>query len=179
MTNKLLQRLINRAKSGRPPKKLLEFCGDYYEPYYLFMYLAAMTVDDCLVELGCEKGRGLLALALTGKDVIGFDLNRSPDLDLSQYPNITFFEESSLPVHSYLKDKQIGLLHLDTEHSYAQVENEFNQFQGYLTKPAIVIFDDLHAMDDDVKRFFDSLPYDKIQDDEMHPSCGWGVVLYE
>ena len=174
-----LMKLINQAKKRSPPKKLLEFCGDYYEPYYNFMYLAGLMVDGCLVELGCEKGRGLLAMALTGKDVVGFDLNRSPDLDLSHYPNVTFFQESSLPVHWFMTDKKVGLLHLDTEHSYSQVDNEFHQWQSYLTKPAIVIFDDLHAMDDDVKRFFDGLPYSKIQDDNLHPTCGWGVVLYE
>jgi len=143
------------------------------------MYLAGQEVPGICVELGCEKGRGLLAMALTGRDVIGFDLNRSPELELSDYPNITFSQISSLPVPEILTGKAIGLLHLDTEHSYAQVENEWGQYQGYLSKPAIVIFDDLHAMDDDVKRFFDKLPFDKIQDDELHPSCGWGVVLYE
>lgn len=143
------------------------------------MYLAGLIIKGCLVELGCEKGRGLLALALTGRDVIGFDLNRAPEFDLAQYPNVTFFQESSLPVHSLFATKPIGLLHIDTEHSYAQASNEFGQYQPYLTRPAIVIFDDLHAMDDDVLRFFDELPYEKLQDDEMHPGCGWGAIWYE
>lgn len=26
---------------------------------------------------------------------------------------------------------------------------------------------------------FPPSPYDKIQDDDLHPSCGWGVVLYQ
>lgn len=143
------------------------------------MYLAGMVVDGYLVELGCEKGRGLLALALTGKDVVGFDLNREPDLDLSEYPNVTFFKESSLPVHPFLSGKQIGLLHIDTEHSYSQASNEFGQFRSYLAKPAVIIFDDLHAMDDEVLRFFNELPFPKIQDDELHPGCGWGAVWYE
>jgi hypothetical protein len=175
-----LARLIKRAKTQKPPRQLIDFCGDYYSPYYNFMYIAGMHVEGSLVELGCEKGRGLLALALTGNNVIGFDLNRSPDLDLSDLPNVTFFQESSLPVRANLfTGMPIGLLHLDTEHSYSQVDNEFNQYKPFLAKPALIIFDDLHAMDDDVKRFFDSLPYEKIQDDEMHPGCGWGVVLYE
>ena len=174
-----LQRLVSRAKRDAPPKKLLEFCRHYYEPYYLFMYLAGLMVDGCLVELGCADGRGLLALALTGKEVYGFDLNREPELDLEQYPNILFNLQSSLPVPDQLSDKKIGLLHLDTEHSYAQVENEFGQYEPYLNKPAVVIFDDLHAQEDQVKQFFDELPYSKIQADDLHPSCGWGVVLYE
>jgi len=174
-----LSKLVKQAKTRKPPQKLLDFCGDYYEHYYNFMYLAGQMVDGCLVELGCEKGRGLLALGLTGREVIGFDLNRPPELDLSDLPNVSFFQESSLPVNGLFWNKFIGLLHIDTEHSYAQASNEFGQYQPFLNTPAIVIFDDLHAMDDAVKRFFDELPYQKLQDDEMHPGCGWGVVLYE
>lgn len=143
------------------------------------MYLAGLEVKGYLVELGCEKGRGLLALALTGRDVVGFDLNRPPELDLSQYPNVTFFQESSLPVNGFFNGQSIGLLHIDTEHTYTQAKNEFHSYKPYFSKPAIIIFDDLHAMNDDVKRFFDELPYEKVQDDELHPGCGWGVIWYE
>lgn len=175
----LLQQLIDRAKNEPPPNELLDFCGAYYEPYYHFLYLAGRLMSGYLVELGCEKGRGLLAMALTGKDVIGFDLNRETELDLSQYPNVTFFKESSLPVHPFLRGKKIRVLHIDTEHSYAQASNEFGQFREYLASPAIVVFDDLYARDNDVLKFFDELPFDKVHDDEMHPVCGWGAIWYE
>ena len=175
----LLKTIAKQAKEQLPPNELADFCGDYYEPYYHFMYLAGRMMSGYLVELGCEKGRGLLAMALTGKDVIGFDLNRPPDLDLSQYPNIHFFKASSLPVHTFMEEKQIGLLHIDTEHTYTQAKNEFNAYTPYLAKPSIIILDDLYARENDVLRFFDELPFDKIHDDELHPGCGWGAVLYE
>lgn len=178
-SSELLNRLVSLAKEQPAPKELLDFCDGYYEPYYNFIYLAGQMVSGHLVELGCEKGRGLLAMALTGKDVIGFDLNRPPSLDLSQYPNITFFQESSLPVHPFLEGKSIGLLHIDTEHTYTQAKNEFNAYTPYLSKPSVIIFDDLHAREDDVLRFFEELSFDKIQDDELHPGCGWGAVIYE
>jgi len=174
-----LTELITKAKDEWPPIELLEFCGSYYSPYYHFMYLVALEVKGYCVELGCEKGRGLLAMALSGNNVVGFDLNQSPELKLSDYPNITFFQESSLPVNGFFDDKVLGLLHIDTEHTYTQAKNEFEAYKPYFDKPAIIIFDDLHAMNDDVKCFFDELPYEKIQDDEMHPGCGWGVMIYD
>lgn len=146
------------------------------------MYLAAQRVSGYCVELGCEKGRGLLALALSGKTVIGIESQPKDEVFeiLLAYRNIEFYVRSSLPVWDTLfKGKRIGLLHIDTEHSYSQAKNEFEAYQPYLSDKAIVIFDDLHAMNDGVKKYFDELPYDKIQDDDLHPSCGWGVVLYE
>lgn len=98
---------------------------------------------------------------------------------LKRYPSIQFYHRSSLPVKEGLFDgQQISLLHIDTEHSYSQAKNEFEAYKPYLLDGAIVIFDDLHAMNDDVKRYFDELPYQKIEDEDLHPSCGWGVVLY-
>lgn len=182
MKLKQLLRLVRAAKNEQPPKELLNYCGDYYSPYYNFMFLTAveLTTGYC-VELGCEKGRGLLALAMSGRGVIGIESQPQPKIDevLNAYSNIEFYVRSSLPVwESLFEGKQIGLLHIDTEHSYSQAKNEFEAYQPYLIDGAIVIFDDLHAMNDGVKKYFDELPYDKIQDDDLHPSCGWGVVLY-
>lgn len=182
MTLTQLHKLVTRAKSGRPPKKLLDYCEDYYSPYYHFMYLAARQIKGYCVELGCEKGRGLLAMALSGQKVIGIDSYPAPELFLllQTFPEIEFYNRQSLPVWGeYFKDKEIGLLHIDTEHSYSQARAEFEGYQPYLSNGAVVIFDDLHAQNDSVLKYFNSLPYDKIQDDDLHPSCGWGVVLYQ
>lgn len=83
-----------------------------------------------------------------------------------------------MPVPEAIKSHSISLLHIDTEHSYAMAKAEFEAYQPYLMKPAVVIFDDLHAMENDVLRYFMELPYPKIQDDRMHPQTGWGVMLY-
>ena len=73
----------------------------------------------------------------------------------------------------------INLLHIDTEHSYAMAKAEFEAYKPYLAKGAYVLFDDLHAMDDDVLMYFDELDYYKIQDDRLHPICGYGILIYE
>ncbi len=57
-------------------------------------------------------------------------------------------------------------------------QEEFKAYQGHLAPGAVVLFDDLHARDDDVLKFFFSLPYPKFQDDRLHPSCGYGALVY-
>lgn len=175
---------IDDALRFPPPDPLPDICGEYYSPYYGFMW---RIVDDMepaafAVELGCDQGRGLAALAIGGADVIGIDHTYKIGLDrvLPLFPNVTFLQRGSLPPSPEVTEagRKIALLHIDTEHSYAQAQAEFEAYKPYLADGAVVIFDDLHAQDDAVLHYFVSLPYPKIIDDRMHPSCGWGVLLY-
>lgn len=175
---------IDEALEFEPPLLLKEFCGAYYSPYYLFMNQIATRLGEngLLVELGCDMARGLVALALSGKQVVGIDHTRKPGIDKAQatFENIVFLEQDANPVPEWFANQsaKISLLHIDTEHSYSQAEAEFNDYKHLLTTPAVVIFDDLHAQEDAVLEYFMSLPYPKIQDDRLHPECGWGVMLY-
>lgn len=176
---------IDKALIKVPPPPLAEICGDYYSPYYFFLWQAAgaLRTRGVMVELGVETGRGLAAMALSDGMVTGLDHTYAPELAkvLSQFDNIQFYHGDSMPVPLELRngDERIALLHIDTEHSYAMAKAEFEAYRPLLASPAVVVFDDLHAMDDDVLKYFVSLPYPKIIDDRMHPSCGWGVLLYE
>lgn len=172
---------IDLALKNEPPASILEVCRDYYRPYYEFMFLAAFSaLEGIAVELGVEQGRASGCMALAGRTVIGMDNNKRPQIDELQqrFQNFIFLGQPSLPVPELVRNQKISLLHIDTEHSYAMAKAEFEAYQPYLAKPAVVIFDDLHAQEDDVLRYFMSLPYPKIQDDRMH-EVGWGVVLYE
>lgn len=183
-----LKRLVNKAIQAKPLASLSWLYGDYYSPYYTLMYLLAGTIKNgLLVELGVESGRGLASLAMGGKDnnniVIGLDSHRNPNLDtvLPRCPGTMFFNWSSMPVPDVISglERSIHLLHIDTEHSYSMAKAEFEAYRPYLAKGAYVLFDDLHAQDDDVLRYFNELPYEKVQDDRLHPSCGYGVLVYE
>jgi hypothetical protein len=145
------------------------------------MYLVSKQLDGLLVELGVETGRGLTGLALSGNPVLGIDSQKKPELDtvLNKLDNIQFLEQSSLPPPDFLEPDTIALLHIDTEHSEAQAREEFEAYRPFLKKGAVVIFDDLNAKENEVGRYFQSLPYSKVRDDDLHPSCGWGVLLYE
>jgi hypothetical protein len=178
-----LKRLINKAINAMPPVELLRICGEYYEPYYHLMYLLASRLDNGFcVELGVHTGRGVASMAMANRHnlIVGFDTSFKTELNgvLESYPNILFFQRASMPVPIDV-NRPINILHIDTEHSYSMAKAEFEAYQPYLAKGAAVLFDDLHAMDDDVMRYFKSLPYKKWNDDRLHPSCGYGVLIYE
>ncbi len=181
-----LKRLVNKAIKAKPLPSLSWLYGDYYSPYYSLMYLLASTIrNGLLVELGVESGRGLASLAVNNRNniVIGLDSHRNPNLERTLYkcPGTMFFKLPSLPVPEVIArfERPIDLLHIDTEHSYSMAKAEFEAYQPYLAKGAYILFDDLHAQDDDVLRYFNELDYEKAQDDRLHPSCGYGVVIYE
>ncbi len=181
-----LRRIVNKAIKSTPLPSLSWLYGDYYSPYYSLMYLLAGTIKNgLLVELGVESGRGLVSMAIANRSnwVIGFDSHEHPDLieNLSSHYNIAFYNLPSLPVKDVITKqiRLISLLHIDTEHSYSMAKAEFEAYKPYLAKGAYVLFDDLHAQDDDVLKYFNELPYEKIQDDRLHPSCGYGVIIYE
>lgn len=180
------KRLINKAVKKRLPSKLDWIYQNYYVPYYHLMYLLAGTIEHgLLVELGVHHGRGLASLAAPNRSnrVIGLDTERWIGLDdvIKEFPNIWFLKVASLPVPIVIMEaaRKINLLHIDTEHSHSMAKAEFEAYQPYLAKGAYVLFDDLHAADDGVKEYFDTLPYEKYEDDRLHPSCGYGIVIYE
>lgn len=160
-----------------PPAILSYLCNEYYQPYYNLMYLLAAEVrSGDIVELGVSNGYGVASFAYGNPEVkvIGLDLNVSPSVNLP--PNVRFHLISALPVPDFIGN--IAILHIDTEHSYGNACNEFGQYKPYLLPGAVVLFDDLHAMDDGVLKCFEELPYEKIQDDRLHPGNGYGVLIY-
>jgi hypothetical protein len=179
----VLKRSINKALKQNPPEWLDWIYGDYFSPYYNLMRLLANSIKNCfLVELGVHTGRGLASLGAGNRTntVVGFDTQPCSNIQKIQkeYPNVIFFQKASLPTSSLI-NREINLLHIDTEHSYATAKAEFEGYKSYLTKGAYVLFDDLHAENDGVLRYFESLPYYKIQEDKLHPICGYGVLIYE
>jgi hypothetical protein len=172
-----LAQLIDLAVRDDPPKQLADMCKNYYQPYYHLMYLLAKDVQrGDIVELGVFDGWGVSSFAYGNPDikVIGLDLNVSP---IFTPDNVEFHLMSALPVPDFIGD--IAILHIDTEHSYSNALNEFMQYKPHLLPGAVVMFDDLHAMDNGVLKAFYELPYDKIQCDKLHPGNGYGVLIYE
>ncbi len=178
-----LDKLIELSVSVPPSSELTLLCGKYYQPYYQLMWRLSSDIYHGLrVELGVEKGRGLGSMALGNSfRCIGLDNNvRYEAVELSKYyAHMEVNHLSSLPVPDFIPKQSISILHIDTEHSYSMAKAEFEAYQDYLLPGAVVLFDDLHAKENDVLRFFSELPYPKIQDDRLHPVCGYGVMVYE
>ena len=159
------------------PKVIVNITGEHYQPYYSLMYFLAGEVrKGSIVELGVSKGYGISSFAHGNPraKVIGLDLNIAPEFCPD---NVDFHLMSALPVPEFIED--IAILHIDTEHSYGNALNEFMQYKCKLLPGAVVMFDDLHAMDNGVLRAFYELPHPKIQDDRLHPVNGYGVLIYD
>jgi len=176
--------LIELALNNEPHLNLIDLYDDYYFPYYNLLYLlASKSTWGIAVELGVEKGRGIASLAQGSSGrVIGLDNNVLPEIQevIDKFPNFTFLHLPSLPPpEEYINGKCISILHIDTEHSYSMANAEFEAYEPHLLSGAVVCFDDLHAQDDAVLKYFMELPYPKIQNDRLHPVCGYGVLIYE
>ena len=175
-----------------------EYCGIYYSPYYSFLAYAARlwSLSICL-ELGVEKGRGAAALAMgmqsaprnTEKPlgrVIGLDTVRRTELEeLEQrFPHFTFLQGPSSTGWAGLGEtagRKIGVLHVDTEHSYSMAQMEFELYEPYLEDGAFVCFDDTHAAEDSVLKYVRTLDGSKgkvFERDDLHPVCGYAVLVY-
>jgi hypothetical protein len=177
-----LERLKSLVELSVENKEIDGFYGEYYSPYYKLMELLASELDGNMVELGVFNGRGSYSLAKSGKRAIGIDSHNNSSLDgiKDKFPNFMFYNISSSSVPDEIKTggKSVAVLHIDTEHSYSMAKMEFELYQPFLKSGAVVLFDDLHAGGNDVKRYFDELNYPKVEDDRLH-SCGYGVLIYE
>ncbi len=185
-----LKDLVHQALTYET-NELLQFNGEYHSPYYELFALVAKemiepdeltlsVVKPICVELGVETGRGSGAMLFGGGRVYGVDNNKAQKDTLKSSTNFTMIIADTLPVPATIAGltEKISLLHIDTEHSYSMAKAEFEGYRGLLKDGAVVFFDDLNAMEGDVKRYFESLPYEKIIDDRLHPSCGFGVLIY-
>ena len=177
-----LKQLVKKSINKSPPIELFKYCNGYYEPYYYLAYLLSEHyLTGTFVELGVEKGRFLKALALGSEfaEIIGMDTTIRPEIDnlVKSHKNVIVINKPSLPVIMYLEKKEISILHIDTEHSYSMANAEFEAYRPYLADGATVCFDDLHATNNGVMKYFNELEYEKIENDLLH-SCGYGVLIY-
>lgn len=175
--------LVDLAVHQKPVQVVKDICGEFYQSYYYLMYLLSSYLRiGVMVELGVETGRGVGSFAAASRlaVVYGFDTTHRDELNaiLATYPNITFYKDPSIPPKHTDVIGKVDVLHIDTEHSYAAAKEEFEQWMPYLSKGAVVLFDDLHAMEDGVLEYFVKPSYPKIIDDRLHPICGYGVLLY-
>jgi len=192
MDIKQLGKLVEQAIDVEPPTEVRAACGGGagYSSYYHLVYLLVQHMAPCVVvELGVAYGKFLRCAALAtigyGNAVVGIDTVRYPHIDaiLAAYEHVTFINAPSVPPPAYVPS-EINILHIDSLHSYAHAKGEFEAYKDLLADGAVVMFDDLHAGTDTVLRYFEELPYPKIQDDRLHPAnvhnpCGYGVMVYE
>jgi hypothetical protein len=172
-----LARLAQRAIEEEPPAELRAWCEPYYDAYYHLLYLLALHTEHACVELGVEKGRGSFAMCLAGREVHGYESHpRDEEMRVmrARFPGFHFHHRPSLPAPA--AHPKVGVLHVDTEHSFAMAREEFAAWRRHLAPGAVACFDDLHAQEHDVGRFVASLGLPAVMDDRLH-SCGYAAVV--
>jgi hypothetical protein len=178
--------LVEQAIYNDPPHEIRDICRENYRPYYHLLHLLAMEVGYLLpegicVELGVEKGRGSYAMALAGVEVWGMDHTRRGELSVleAKFPHFHYLEQPSLPVPKAIEQqgRRIVVLHVDTEHSFAQAREEYRFYKHLLADTAVVLFDDTHAQESAVGHFVASVGRPTIFDDRLH-ECGYAVMLF-
>ena len=64
MDYKRLLSLVEQALNTPAPKAIIDYCGEWYSPYYNLLYLIAKHNGSGLcLELGVEGGRGVNAMS--------------------------------------------------------------------------------------------------------------------
>lgn len=156
-------------------------------PYYRFLRLLAGMLQPALsVELGVCGGGGSLHLALGNPKgrVIGVDYAYDHP-DHIRYinnvcPNFSFYLYDSIEAAMVVGEQygEVGILFVDTVHTYERTLAEFAAWHPYLAKNAIVCFDDLFRPG--MAEAWAALPGNKIRIDALHDQAedggGFGVL---
>jgi predicted O-methyltransferase YrrM len=165
--------------------------------YYRFLYLLAQEAQpEISVELGVCGGGGSLHLALGWPKgiVVGVDVsNDYPDQIkhiMDTCDNFEFVREDSLKLvdimyssspFRYVLAPRVGILFIDTVHTYEQTCDEWDSWRPLMHPNGIVVLDDLFR--EGMQEAWDALPgRDKIRLDYLHiggapTDGGYGVIL--
>jgi len=119
--------------------------------------------------------------------VVGVDYTRTDLADdvADKFGNFTYVIDISLGsialqvIDKFVNDiGKISAVLFDTTHTYDQVIGEYYHLKKYLLNGAVLIFDDVHAAEDDVLRAVNEIPGEYVSLDYLHHSLGFGVKLY-
>ena len=141
------------AKNFFPENLMEEKMVRYHDSWqhiptiYLLCYLKK---PKTVLELGCRTGNTsipmLMAVKEYGGHVYSVDLETWPELDfinqdksLKQY--WTFIQANDLELEW---DKPIDFLHIDTDHTYAQVFEELKKYEPHVSHGGIITFHDIY-----------------------------------
>ena len=156
-------------------------------PYYRFLRQLAATMQPRLsVELGVCGGGGSFHLLLGWplSPVVGIDKDVEYPLNMTfireRYPNFDLRRGDSVELapEIYGEYGQVDILFIDTIHTYERTLAEFNAWQPYLSRRAIVCLDDLNRVE--MGTIFEDLPGTKMRLNALHPGAEMGFgILYD
>lgn len=159
--------------------------------YYHFLYALAqqLPANSTFVVLGVNQGVccAHICAANAALTVVGVDANLTKQAwDLS-YHYVNFHYVLDLAVGPVALDAitkyhalhPISAVFFDTTHTYAQVMSEYETLKPFLSAGTVLVFDDVHAGDDDVMKAIDEIPGTYVSLDQFPNILGFGVKLYQ
>ena len=182
--------IIRYAYGARPIDSYLRKLSNSSERYYHFLHHLSRNLNGLFVVLGVNEAVCCAHICSANDDVyvVGVDHNRTDLADdvANKFGNFTYVIDISLGsialqvIDKFVNDVgKISAVLFDTIHTYDQVIGEYNHLKKYLLNGAVLIFDDVHAAEDDVLRAVNEIPGEYIPLDYLHRSLGFGVKLYD
>lgn len=152
----------------------LPTCERYVRCLY---HWAAKVQPKLIVETGTDAGRGTIHLAKgsPSSKVVTVDSNKACTEYVRRMalPNVVAVTEDSPETSRRFADGSIGILFLDSDHSYRHVQRELQAFLPKMQSGAIVFMDDLH-LKPEMERLWNEITYPKREVSDLH-FTGFGV----
>lgn len=82
---------------------------------------------------------------------------------------------------AYVDDREIDFLFIDSgdrDHNFSLISEEWRLYESALTDTAVVCCDDIHFPGSDMERFWEPLPYEKVDTGKLLHDSGFGVFRY-
>jgi len=152
--------------------------------YYLYLSaLVRILKPRKILELGTDIGRSaaFMMTALPESSMLitaEIGTHRRVDLALFQGdPRLKIIQGNDLDLGIYgtLDLSGIDLLYMDSDHTYEQVSREWELYRKFLSPGALVAMDDIH-LNEGMERFWNSLPFPKVDAPRDVHFSGWGLV---
>jgi predicted O-methyltransferase YrrM len=150
--------------------------------YFRFLYrLVQRARPKLIVELGTWKGWSTAHLAAPDPECAVITVDIAPQREfeaiLPKYPNIVFIKgrTDDFEVLNQVDDGKADICYVDTIHEREYVSKEVALWGRKVRRGGIILFDDV-LMNDDMKRFWDWLPLEKVLLPGLHWT-GFGAAL--
>ena len=153
-------------------------------------YLENICPVKRIVEIGVDYGYSLFNFAkmYPEAEVIGIDpfgwengldgTNHSDaeewvESHLSKYPNVKIIKETSEEARKHF-DQKIDILHIDADHQYDSVKNDFELFSPLVINNGAILFHDITSYPNDIGKFFNEIDGTKYRIWEHN---GLGILI--
>lgn len=154
--------------------------------YHLLMKLIRYYSPKAVLELGTSIGRSALHMMVelpNDSKLVTVDIGSFLRIDLLSFVDdrrlkIIFGDDLADDVVTNIVGYgPFDFMYIDSEHNYDQAINEWNVYSQHLVDGAIVVVDDI-SLNDGMIRFWNSLPYEKVDCGKSVHFSGFGLFRF-